>query len=131
MTDSPRDTRSIPQLLSDTLSEVSDLLQTEVKLLKSEIADKIRQVEIGGGSIAAGAICLLVALIVLSQAMVVALAAYIGAAWAALAVGVVIAIVGLLLLAKGRSDLNPKNLTPDRTANQLRQDARLVKEQTQ
>jgi hypothetical protein len=63
--------------------------------------------------------------------MVVALGNYIGDAWAALLVGVVIAIIGVAFLAKGRHDLSPTNLTPDRTTSQLRKDARLVKEQSQ
>jgi len=50
--------------------------------------------------------------------------------WAALIVGVVIALVGVALLAKGKKDLNPSNLTPEHTAAQLRKDGQLVKEQT-
>jgi hypothetical protein len=131
VTDNPRDGRSLPELITDVLGEVSELLKTEAQLIRSEISDKIRQVEVGGGSIAAGAICLLVALFVLSQATVVALGNYMGDAWAALLVGVVIAAIGVGFLLKGRNELNPKNLTPDRTASQLRKDAELVKEQTQ
>jgi len=130
VTDSPRDGRSLPELITDVLGEVSELLKTEAQLIRSEISDKIRQVEVGGGSIAAGAICLLVALFVLSQATVVALGNYIGDAWAALVVGIVIAAIGVGFLLKGRNDLHPKNLAPDRTTSQLRKDAELVKEQT-
>lgn len=126
----PRDNRSVPELLSDLLRETTDLFKTEGELIRSEISDKITQVEIGGGSIAAGAICLLVALFVLAQALIVALGALMGDAWAALLVGVVIAGIGVALLFKGRNDLSPANLTPDRTARQLRKDGQLVKEQT-
>jgi hypothetical protein len=129
--DNSRDTRSLPELLADIVGEVSELLRAEAQLIRSEISDKIRQVEVGGSAIAAGAICLLVALFVLSQAMVVALGNYIGDAWAALAVGIVIAVIGVAFPAKGKRDLSPSNLTPDRTASQLRKDARLVKEQAQ
>ncbi|HEU00294.1 MAG TPA: phage holin family protein, partial [Aurantimonas coralicida] len=108
----------------------TDLFKTEGELIRSEISDKITQVEIGGGSIAAGAICLLVALFVLAQALIVALGSFMGDAWAALLVGVVIAGIGVALLFKGRNDLSPANLTPDRTARQLRKDGQLVKEQT-
>ncbi|HDZ72420.1 phage holin family protein [Aurantimonas sp. C2-6-R+9] len=126
----PRDNRSVPELLSDLLRETTDLFKTEGELIRSEISDKITQVEIGGGSIAAGAICLLVALFVLAQALIVALGSFMGDAWAALLVGVVIAGIGVALLFKGRNDLSPANLTPDRTARQLRKDGQLVKEQT-
>ncbi len=126
----PRDNRSVPELLSDLLRETTDLFKTEGELIRSEISDKITQMEIGGGSIAAGAICLLVALFVLAQALIVALGEMMGDAWAALLVGVVIAGIGVALLFKGRNDLSPSNLTPDRTARQLRKDGQLVKEQT-
>ncbi len=127
-----RDNRSVPELLSDLMREGNELFRTEGRLIRSEISDKIRQVEIGGGSILAGAICLLVALNVLSAALVAGLAnvAEMGPGWAALIVGVVIAVVGALLLAKGKKNLEPSNLTPEKTAQQLRQDGRLVKEQT-
>jgi hypothetical protein len=121
----------LPQLVADVLGEVSELLRTEAQLIRSEISDKIRQVEVGGGAVAAGAICLLVALIVLAQATIVALGNYIGDAWAALVVGLAFAVIGAAFLVKGRKNLSPKNLTPDRTASQLRKDAQLVKEQTQ
>lgn len=126
----PRDNRSVPELLSDLLRETTDLFKTEGELIRSEISDKITQVEVGGGSIAAGAICLLVALFVLAQALIVALGELMGDAWAALLVGVVIAGIGVALLFKGRNDLSPSNLSPDRTARQLRKDGQLVKEQT-
>lgn len=132
MSSEPRETRSVPDLIGDLMREASELFRTEGRLIRSEISDKITQLQVGGGSIAAGAICLLVALIVLAQALVIALANVfdIGGAWASLIVGVVIAAIGVVLLMKGKKDLNPANLTPDRTAQQLRKDTQLVKEQT-
>ena len=128
----PRETRSVTDLLVDLLKETRELISTEGRLVRAEISDKIRQVEMGGGSIAAGAICLLVALITLTAALVTALAhvANMGPGWAALIVGVVLALIGAGLLAKGRSDLKPDNLMPSRSAHELREDTRLVKEQT-
>lgn len=132
MSSEPRETRSVPDLIGDLMREASELFRTEGRLIRSEISDKITQLQVGGGSIAAGAICLLVALIVLAQALVIALANVfdIGGAWASLIVGVVISAIGVVLLMKGKKDLNPANLTPDRTAQQLRKDTQLVKEQT-
>ena len=76
----------------------------------------------------AGAICLLAALMVLLQAVVIGLTnAGLNPGWASLIVGVVVALVGIVLLKKGASDMS--NLTPERTANQVAKDANLVKEQ--
>ena len=128
----PRETRSVPDLLGDLMREASELFRTEGKLIRSEISDKITQLQVGGGSIAAGVICLLVALNVLAAALVVAVAniAEMGPGWSALIVGVVLAAIGAMLLMKGKKDLDPANLTPDHTAQQLRKDGQLVKEQT-
>ncbi|MBB3997723.1 phage holin family protein [Aureimonas pseudogalii] len=126
----PREARSVPDLIGDVLRETTELFRTEGKLIRAEISDKITQVQIGGGSIAAGAICLLVALIVLAQALVIALAHVVGAGWSALIVGVAIALVGVALLAKGKKELETVSLTPDRTVEQLQKDGRLVKDQT-
>jgi len=126
----PREARSVPDLIGDVLRETTELFRTEGKLIRAEISDKIAQVQVGGGSIAAGAICLLVALIVLAQALVIALAHLVGEGWSALIVGVAIALVGVALLAKGKKELETVSLTPDRTVEQLQKDGRMVKEQT-
>lgn len=124
-----QDPRSLPQLLGDLARDISMLFQKETQLIRSELSDKIGQVEAGAGSLAAGAICLLVALLVLVQALVIALSEIMGAGWASLLVGVVIAVIGAVLLKKGAGQLKPSNLTPDRTASQFRKDADLVREQ--
>ncbi|KQT64413.1 MULTISPECIES: phage holin family protein [unclassified Aureimonas] len=129
----PRETKSIPDLLADLMREATDLFRSEGQLIRSELSDKITQLQIGGGSLAAGAICLLVALITLTAALVTAVSKIgdpdIGPGWAALIVGIGLAVVGMLLLAKGKKDLEPSNLTPTRTARQLGEDGKLVKDQ--
>ncbi|RLQ88724.1 phage holin family protein [Notoacmeibacter ruber] len=147
-TEHSNDSRSVPDLIRALVDEVRALFQTEGRLIRSEINDKVSQVQVGGGEIAAGAICLLVSLFVLSQALVAALTKLLAAvfesdatpaaeaaagsgwaAWAALIVGVFFAIVGIVLLNRGRSNLQAKNLVPERTADQVSRDAKLVKEQ--
>ena len=134
MSDEPRDTKSVPDLLASLIREATELFRSEGKLIRSEISDKIGNLQVAGGSIAAGAICLLVALITLTAALVAAVSKIgdpdIGTGWAALIVGGVIALIGIALLLKGRSELDPANLTPNATARQLREDGKLVKDQT-
>ncbi len=148
-TENNNENRSIPDLIRSLVDEVRALFQTEGRLIRSEINDKVSQLQTGGGEIAAGAICLLVALFVLSQALVAAItkllavlfdaeaaAAYDAApgagwaAWAALIVGIIFGIIGYVLLNRGRASLKARNLMPDRTADQVSRDAKLVKEQT-
>ena len=129
----PRETKSIPDLLSSLVHDTTELVRSEGQLIRSEMSDKLTQLQVGGSSVLAGALCLLVALVTLTGALVAAVAKIgtpdIGPGWAALIVGVVIAVIGVLLLLKGRNDLSPSNLTPSRTARQLGADGKLVKEQ--
>lgn len=125
-----QDSRSVATLLSDLAQHVTTLLQTEARLLRAEMTEKFSNVGSGAVEILGGAICLLAALMVLLQALVIALAnAGLGAGWSSLVVGVVVAVLGVILLRTGSANLSPSELNPDRTQEQLRRDARVVKEQ--
>ncbi|MDY8108783.1 phage holin family protein [Fulvimarina sp. 2208YS6-2-32] len=134
MTTNPNEPKSLPDLVIHALRETSELVQTETRLIRAELSDKVTQVQAAGGALAAGGICLLVALITLTGALVAAIAEIgepnIGAGWAALIVGVALAILGAVLLMKGKKELEPGKLMPNRTADQLNKDVRLAKEQT-
>ena len=134
------DPRSVPQLLSDLARELTTLFRKEGQLIRAELSEKASQLTVGAGEAAAGAICLLVSLNVLAGALVVAIARIgsdasdpaiqdtgIGLGWASLIVGVLLAIIGAILVKRGASNLS--NLTPERSVNQVSQDASLVKEQ--
>jgi hypothetical protein len=129
-TDTRADPRSVPQLLSDLVRELTTLFRKEGQLVRAELSEKVTQIELGAGSLAAGAICLLAALLVLLQALVIALAnAGLGAGWSSLLVGVIMAVIGAVLINRGSAAMKLKNLTPERSAEQMKRDASLVKEQ--
>jgi hypothetical protein len=124
------DSRSLVTLVGDLAQQVTQLLQTEGKLLRAEMTEKLTKAGAGAIEVLGGAICLLAALLVLLQALVIALAqAGLGAGWSSLLVGVVVAILGVILLRTGMASLNPSDLTPDRTQDQFKRDVRAVKEQ--
>ncbi len=136
----PTDPRSVPQLLSDLARELTTLFKKEGQLIRAELSEKASKVGVGVGEIAAGAICLLVALNVLAAALVVAISRIgaeqadpaiqntgIGIGWASLIVGVLLAIIGAVLVRRGTSQMS--DLTPERSVNQVSQDANLVKDQ--
>lgn len=123
------ETRSIPQLLGDFTSDLTTLLRQESELVRAEFSEKLGVLTRAGGEMAGGAILLLAALLVLLQALVLALSNIMDPAWAALLVGVVVAILGVLLLRAGANLAKPANLTPDRTLRQVGKDAELAKEQ--
>jgi len=123
------DSRSVPELLADLARSVPSLVRQEAQLLRSELSDKVTQIEIGLGSMVAGAILLFAALLVLLQAIVIALTEFVGPGWASLIVGVAAAAVGAVLFKKGADQMKASKLIPERTTHQLKQDAELAKEQ--
>jgi hypothetical protein len=125
----PGDSRSVPELLGDLARSVPALVRQEAQLLRSEMSDKLTQVEVGLGSVVAGGILLFAALLILLQAIVIALTEIMGPGWAALVVGLVVAVIGAVLLKKGADQMKVSNLMPERTTHQLKQDAELAKEQ--
>ena len=66
--------QSVPDLVTKLFRDVSQLFRTEAELIRSEMGDKVSQLQVGLGKIAAGAIILLVALIVLADSLVQAIA---------------------------------------------------------
>jgi len=128
--DTRSDSRGITTLFSDLADQASTLVHTEFRLLRAEMSEKVEQFRNGAIEVIAGSICLLAALLVLLQALVVALAELgLGAGWASLLVGVVVAVIGAILVSRGTSNMSAQNLTPERTQEQVTRDARAVKEQ--
>jgi hypothetical protein len=127
-----KDNRSAATLVSDLVHQLSTLMKTEGRLLRSELTHSARRAGAGAMEVAAGAILLLAALLVLLQALIVALANLgMGAGWASLLVGGVVAVIGAILVKRGTANMDPSELAPTRTADQLGKDAHLAKEQTQ
>ncbi|HYG27317.1 MAG TPA: phage holin family protein [Caulobacteraceae bacterium] len=123
------DGRTFGQLVSDLTGDVSRLVRSEAELIRVEFAEKAKELGKAGAEFAAGAILLLAALMILLQALVLALSKIMDPVWASLLVGVAVAIVGALLLRTGAKTADPAKLRPERTAQALRKDAQLVKEQ--
>jgi xanthine/uracil permease len=126
-THTPNAGRTIPELLSVLTSDLATLVRKESELVRAELSEKLHSAGKAVGEIAAGGVLLLAALLVLLQALVGALALLIGAIWAALLVGVVVAVLGVVLVRAGLKMMKPENLSPERTARQLQKDAQLVK----
>jgi Putative Actinobacterial Holin-X, holin superfamily III len=124
------DDRSLKDLLADLTESITTLFRQEIQLARAETSEKITQVGVAIGAIAAGAMLALAALIVLLQALVIGITeAGVPAGWAALIVGVVVAVIAYVLIHKGTNDLKASNLAPDRTMSSLKRDAQVVKEQ--
>ena len=126
------DERSLKELIGDLSGSISTLFRKEIQLARAETSEKITQSMVAVGAVAGGAILALAALIVLLQALVIAIAEMgVPPALAALIVGLVVAAIAYFMIHKGTNDLKASSLAPDRTMDSLRRDAQLVKEQAQ
>lgn len=122
--------RSVMDVFSDLVDQMSTLFRKEIQLAKAEMSEKAAQAAAGAGMLVAGGLMLLVAFIFLLHG-VVAWLDHLGmdARWGYVAVAVVVGATGAVMLSRGRSDLKATNLTPTKTTDQLSRDAAVVREQ--
>ena len=115
-------------LLGDLVRDLAGLVKSEGRLIRSELTEAGRTIAVGVEMMVAGAILLLVSLIVLAQALVIGLAELVGPGWAATIVAALLGAIGALLVVRGRKAMAVTNLLPERTIEQTGRDIRLAKE---
>jgi hypothetical protein len=121
--------RSIAGLFGDLARESSRLFRQEIALAKAELIGKAGQLGIGAAEMVAGGLVIYAGFLALLAAAVLGLAQIVAPWLAALIVGVVVLLVGAAIAFKGRRDMQPTNLVPDRTLKSLRDDATWAREQ--
>src|SRR3546814_18475704 len=112
--------QSFKSLLSDLIGDVGQLIRQELRLAQAEASQKVSRARHGATSIVVGAMLGFGALLILLQALVVALAEVVEPWLAAGIVGLGPAILALILINSGQSRLPPSHLHPDRTARPVR-----------
>jgi hypothetical protein len=122
--------RPLASLFTDLISEVTQLFQAEIRLVRAEMNEKMSRVANSGALIGAGAVVMLPAVFILLLAIVRWLeVAGLPEQWGLLIVGVVVAVLGAVLLMKGVNNLKGSALVPQRTIEQVRADFSVVREQ--
>lgn len=122
-------TDSASDLVGDLLDHATGLVRKELDLLRAELREETEKAALALGMLAGAAVVAVAALNVLAAAAVAWLAeAGLGPGWAALVVGVVLALVAVALMTKGRRDLTLSRLAPTRTARNMERDVDAVKE---
>src|SRR6476469_9236614 len=121
---------SLPNAISNVISDLADLFQKEVRLARAELSEKISITFRAGIWIFAAAILSIVAVLLAVQACVLALSAATGIAlhWSSLIVAAILGVAASAVFAKGRADV-PSQIAPDRAINQVKQDIAVAKEQ--
>ena len=127
MEESQRDGRSLPELVSQLTSDLATLVRRESELVRTELGEKLQAAGRAVGEVVAGGVLVLAALLVLLQALVLALAKVMDPIWASLLVGVGVAGVGLWLVRTGMKLMSPDHLSPQRSVRQLEKAADLMK----
>ena len=122
-------TRPIVSLMTHVASDLGYLVQTEFRLAKAEMAEKLSSVSNAGVYLAIGGVFALAGLIALlfdiAHWITVAGLAY---EWSLLIVAVVALVVGALLAMAGVSRLKGTAFVPERTLGQVREDYVVAKE---
>lgn len=130
MTDNATGRPSTPSLFADALSQMTTLFETEIRLLRREVGEKITQAVSSLAVLVISAVLLIAALILLLQGVVDLLIFYGWKPFAAdFLVGVVILAIGGLAVFLALKGLSAANLAPSRTIGQFGKDATVIKEQ--
>ncbi|HEX7887186.1 MAG TPA: phage holin family protein [Phenylobacterium sp.] len=125
-----REARSLAELIGQLGGDLAALVRKESELVRAEISEKTRAAGKAVGEIAAGGLLIVAALLVLLQALVLALSKIMDPIWASLLVGVIVAAGGFMLVRTGMKLMSGDALKPDRATRQLKKDAALVKGNT-
>lgn len=126
-----RDAESTPGLIRRLVTDVTTLFAQEVALLKAETTQSIGDLKAATVSIAVGGAVAFVGVFFLLLAAVYGLSNVVDPWLAALIVGGVVTLIGVIMLATGRRKLEPTSLAPHRTAAALAKDTEMIKGVTQ
>jgi len=122
-------TRPIVSLMTHVASDLAYLVQTEFRLARAEIGEKLSAASNAGVYLALGAVFALSGLIVflldIARWLAVAGLAY---EWGLLIVAVVALVIGALAAMAGVQRLKASNLVPDRALEQVRADYATARE---
>ncbi|HET9687502.1 MAG TPA: phage holin family protein [Pseudolabrys sp.] len=119
--------KGIVDIAGDALKEIAVLLQTELQLLRVELAEKLTFTALSVALIGAGVVLLMATIVLLLQAAVTGLVAY-GFSWpvATLIVATATLIVGAGLIWLGINRLSLARLAPSKTLEQLQKDSNIA-----
>jgi hypothetical protein len=122
-----RDYDSTPNLLRRLVDDVGTLFAQELALFKAETSRSVAELKTGATSVALGGAVLFLGGIFLLLAAVYGLSNVMDPWLAALIVGGVVTVIGIVMLATGRRKLEPTAMAPRRTAAALRKDTQMIK----
>jgi uncharacterized membrane protein YqjE len=121
---------SLGEILGGVASDIQGLVRGEIALARAELDQSLHRILLAAIWLLGGALLAFAGLVVVLQGVAAALALVLPTWAASLIVGAVIVVVGAIFARSGLAMLSLKTLTPNRTAANLQQDARILKEHT-
>lgn len=122
---------STPSLLRRLVDDVGALFAQELALFKAETTQAIGDLKAATVGMAMGGAVAFMGAFFLLLAAVYGLSNVVEPWLAALIVGAIVTLIGLVMLASGRRKLEPAAIAPRRTAAALRKDTQMIKGVTQ
>ena len=124
-----RDDRSIAQLVGDSISELTKLVQNEIDLARAEVVQKVSIGTAAAKFVVGGAILLTPGIVLVLLAVASELTALgLSQPLAYLCAGLGALIIAAALMWAGMSRLSPSALKPSATLDQIRQDKAMATE---
>ncbi|MCQ4296457.1 phage holin family protein [Pseudomonas stutzeri] len=124
---SPEQDSSVGGLLRQLTREVPSLFTKELALAKAELSESLRATRAGAASVATGGAVLLAGFIILLMSAVYFLATMMEPWLAALIVGVVVVVIGMIMVSAGKKKFEASSFKPDRTIHSLQKDKEAVR----
>jgi Flp pilus assembly protein TadB len=122
--------RSVSELLQDIVTDVQQIIRSEVLLAKTELREKALRASKAGRLVAVGAVAALYAVGFLLLFCVYALAMAIASWAAALIVALGVGIAAAVLLRVGIKRMRQVSPTPQKTIEGMKENVRWAKNQT-
>ncbi|RZU53948.1 putative superfamily III holin-X [Krasilnikovia cinnamomea] len=121
---------SVGELIGNISDDLSRLFRQEVELAKAEVKQEATKAGKAAGMLGGAGFAAYLAVVLLSFALVFALANVMDAGWAALIVAVIWAVIGAVLYTVGRKQLATVDPMPRRTVDTIKEDAQWLKNPT-
>ena len=121
---------SVGGLLRQLTHEVPSLITKELALAKAELSESLRATKAGAASVASGGVVLLGGFIMLLLAAVYGLSEVMEPWLAALIVGGVVTVIGLIMVSAGKKKFEASSFKPERTIHSMNKDKEAVRGHT-
>lgn len=119
---------SLGQLVGEIGEDLSKLFRQEVELAKTEIREEANKAGKAAAMFGGAGFAATMTAVLLSLALVFALANVMDAGWAALIVGALWAIAGGAMYVTGRNRMREVSPKPEQTIETLKEDARWARD---